>query len=323
LIERHTLQTITDCINLKYFTDLRLKLIHMGMPADIRPNKPTPALADWQALHPRLERCFEGPPEGKSGNFPGTVFTLCKLLQGSVGIEKSGYRIHSKSADQAWILSSPGTRMQHFSDDAIIISIHIALGNPGNGAEWTGPAVICVAPDKEAEAALAALCDAAAIKNLTIEQRLNLRSRALPLLDNLRIQSKCIELFHHALRLAEAHQMQFEVPSIHDPRVQSSHRKLAGMEMWQEYSRQDLAAKEGLTAGQLDRLWRVELGLTPSQYRDRQRLIYACEQLRQHDIPIKVIAADLGFRHLSQFSNWFYTRHSESPRSFRKRPGSS
>jgi len=127
----------------------------------------------------------------------------------------------------------------------------------------------------------------------------------------------------HALILAGQHGMRYEVPAIQDLRVRSSHRQLAAMDIRDPLSRQALAAQEGLTAGQLDRLWRAELGLTTTQYHDCQRLTYACGQLRRHDIPIKVIAAELGFRHLSQFSNWFHSRHGESPRSFRKRPGTS
>jgi AraC family transcriptional regulator of arabinose operon len=139
----------------------------------------------------------------------------------------------------------------------------------------------------------------------------------------LELQTRTLEVFKGVVQLAGKHGMRYLVPSIHDPRVHASHRYLAGLDIRQEVSRQELAAKEGLTAGQLDRLWRAELSITPHQYRDRQRLTYACEQLRQHETPIKVIAADLGFRHLSQFSNWFSNRHRESPRSYRKRPGTS
>jgi AraC-like DNA-binding protein len=238
-------------------------------------------------------------------------------------MQKDGDAINSSAKDRQWILSSPGTRTQHFSDDAQIISIHMMLSNPGNGAEWTGPATLQVTPDEKAEQALNRLLQCPSIQNLNSEQRLDLRSLKLPLLEYLELQSYGSQLFYQALRIAANKGMRYEVPNIQDPRVQASHRTLAGLDVRQRFSRQELAAKEGLTAGQLDRLWRAELGMTTNQYRDTQRLTYACQKLRQHDIPIKVIAAELGFRHLSQFSNWFTSRHKESPRSFRKRPGTS
>ncbi|WPJ96852.1 helix-turn-helix transcriptional regulator [Coraliomargarita algicola] len=279
--------------------------------------------ANWHALHPSLERCYIGPPQGKSGTFPGTVFTLCKLLAGAATMSKDGHQIETDSQTETWILCSPGTRTQHFSDDAKIISIHISLGNPQNGAEWTGAPLICVPTEAAAEATLARLVHCQPLQACSPRQRLDLQSLELPITAHLELQQHSLELFNWALQLASRHGMHYQVPRIQDPRVQNSHQTLASLSIRQSFSRQELAAQEGLTAGQLDRLWRVELDITPNQYRDRQRLTYACEQLRRKEIPIKVIAAELGFRHLSQFSNWFNSRHGESPRSFRKRPGTS
>ncbi|WP_269522749.1 helix-turn-helix domain-containing protein [Coraliomargarita parva] len=279
------------------------------------------ATADWQALHPLLERCYVGPPAGRSGNFPGAIFTLCKLLRGSVEMKKGNHSIQADANNPAWILTTPGTRWQHFSDDSEIVSIHIALGNPQNGAEWSGPQIISVKPDSAGEKALAELVNCPVIKQLSPGQRLELQALKLSIPDYLELQKHTLEILKQSLLLAERAGMRYQVPSIQDPRVNASYRYLAALDIRESFDRGELAAREGLTAGQLDRLWRSELGQTPNHYRDRQRLTYACRQLRRPEIPIKVIAADLGFRHLSQFSNWFSTRHGESPRSYRKRPG--
>ncbi|HBR95270.1 MAG TPA: AraC family transcriptional regulator [Opitutae bacterium] len=279
--------------------------------------------ADWQALNPLLERCYVGPPAGKRGTFHGAIFTLCKLLSGQVEMTKDEVTITAEADQPVWILTTPGTRWQDFSDDAEIISIHIALGNPQNGAEWTGTPILTARPEAAAETALDALVNCHAIQHLSPEQRLELHALKLPIADYLELQKHTLEILKQCLLLASRHGMRYEVPSIQDPRVFESYRYLAALDVRENFSRNELAAREGLTAGQLDRLWRSELGQTPSHYRDRMRLTYACEQLRRPVTPIKVIAADLGFRHLSQFSNWFTTRQGESPRSFRNRPGTS
>ncbi|MDQ8194078.1 helix-turn-helix domain-containing protein [Coraliomargarita sp. SDUM461004] len=279
-----------------------------------------PQSADWQALNPVLERCYQGRPQGISGTFQGTVLTIAKLLNGDVRMEKDGYEVSTNATKNEWIICMPGTRTQHFSDDAEIYSIHFALGTPQNGAEWTGKPIICTPTHTHAENALSQLINCPVLQDLPQAQRLNLRALNVPLNDYLELKKYSFSLLQWALTFSRQSGMHYEVPRIQDTRVRTSHRNLASLEIYKEFDRNTFAAGVGLTAGQLDRLWRKELKTTPSRYRDRQRLTYACEQLRQHEIPIKIIAAELGFRHISQFSNWFNARHGESPRSYRKRP---
>jgi AraC-like DNA-binding protein len=276
--------------------------------------------ADWQGLQLGLDRCYEGPPVGRSGVYTGTVVTLCELRCGSLEMHREGVTIQADGAECPWIMSIPGERRQHFSDDSVIVSVHLSLKNPSNGAEWRGRPVVMAMPDGAARQSLSALQCAAIAAGLS-PQQLEAYGLELALPEALGVQAACAVLFGHMLRLARPLGMRFEVPPIGDDRVRESHLRLAAMDIQAPFSREALAAGQGLTAGQLDRLWRQELGLTPHQYRDRQRLTYACEQLRRPSVSIKAIAADLGFRHLSQFSNWFRARQGESPRHFRNRPG--
>lgn len=276
--------------------------------------------ADWQGLQLGLDRCYEGPPVGRSGVYTGTVVTLCELRRGSLEMHREGVAIQAEATERPWIMSIPGERRQHFSDDSAIVSVHLSLKNPGNGAEWRGRPVVMAVPDEYARQSLHTLQRAAIAAGFS-PQQLEVYGLELALPEALELQAACAVLFAHMLRLARPLGMSFEVPPIGDDRVRESHLRLAAMDIQASFSRETLAAEQGLTAGQLDRLWRQELGVTPFQYRDRQRLTYACEQLRRPSVAIKSIAADLGFRHLSQFSNWFHARQQESPRDFRNRPG--
>ncbi len=277
---------------------------------------------DWQALHVGVERCYAGAPVGKSGTFPGTVVTLCAMRKGTVSMSRDGLSVQVESRSKPWLINIPGERTQQFSDDAQIVSVHLSLSNPGNGAEWRGKPMVVAQPDAPARQALDKLQQAALAAGLS-PQQLEVRGLPLPLPAALALQAAGSELFGHLLRLTHPLGLRFEIPPIDDPRVRQSHLRLATLPMQTPFSRTVLASEQGLTAGQLDRLWRQELGLTPQQYRDRQRLAFACEQLRLPGASIKAVAADLGFRHLSQFSNWFRARHHESPRDFRNRPHAS
>ncbi|QYY37230.1 helix-turn-helix transcriptional regulator [Ruficoccus sp. ZRK36] len=275
--------------------------------------------ADWQALQLTVDRCYEGIPCGLSGTYPGTVFTLCQLQRGSLEMSHDDIAIHTDATERPWILNIPGERTQHFSDDPDIISVHLCLSNPCNGAEWRGKPLVVAIPDEPARQALHQLQRAVTAAGIPPRQ-LDIRGLPMELPAALCVHAAASSLFAHLLRLALPLGMRYEVPPIRDPRVRDSHLCVATMAMQARFSREQLASEQGLTPGQLDRLWRQELGLTPQQYRDNRRFAYACEQLRRRAVSVKEIAADLGFRHLSQFSNWFRARHNESPRSYRNRP---
>ncbi|MEO7934179.1 MAG: helix-turn-helix domain-containing protein [Chthoniobacterales bacterium] len=281
-----------------------------------------PFLFDWQALHVVLDRCYEGPPSGKSGTFQGTVLTVCHLLEGSVTMHKDGVTVDTCAGKKEWIVCIPGERTQHFSDNARIISIHLAVKSPENGAEWRGIPIVRFAPDRVASRAMTRLCGAKVIRRLTREQTLKIYGVLLSLPEMLEIQELTLAFLRNLLRIAALHKFRFEPPLIHDPRVRESHRSLSTIDLRERYLRQTFAAKYGLTAGQLDRLWRHELGMTPRQYHECRRVAFASEQLRRQGTSVKCIAVDLGFRHLSQFSNWFSAHQNESPRQFQTRPES-
>lgn len=238
-------------------------------------------------------------------------------------MKKDGVEVVSRAGQGEWIVCMPGERYQHFSETSEIVSIHLAIRSAGNGAEWRGVPILRVMPGALARRALKRLRVCRSVRGLASSQRLEVRGQALPLQQAIEMQELASGFFRHLLDLIVPAGMHYAPPPIEDVRVRQSYRFLSALDVSQHFSRHGLAAAQGLSAAQLDRLWREELGLTPRQYRDRIRHIYACDQLRQRGSTIKVVAADLGFRHLSQFSNWFCTRQGESPRRYRSRPAGS
>ena len=85
------------------------------------------------------------------------------------------------------------------------------------------------------------------------------------------------------------------------------------------YTVDALAALAGMSRSAFaDRFSRV-LGQTPMEFVQRVRLRLGAELLRATDLPIKVIAASVGYSSGSYFSRAFRQAHGIDPRSFRER----
>lgn len=66
-------------------------------------------------------------------------------------------------------------------------------------------------------------------------------------------------------------------------------------------------------------LFKQCIGLGIREYAKKRRLLLAAERLQIPDLPIKVIAAEFGYRSLAHFSRRFKDQFHISPTEFRKR----
>jgi transcriptional regulator GlxA family with amidase domain len=82
-------------------------------------------------------------------------------------------------------------------------------------------------------------------------------------------------------------------------------------------SRSDLARGVGLSARQLERLFRLYLGRTPSQYYLEARLKHAQALLGQTSLPVLEVAIACGFASASHFAKCYRAQFGHSPRSER------
>lgn len=67
----------------------------------------------------------------------------------------------------------------------------------------------------------------------------------------------------------------------------------------------------------LSRLMRRHLGLTPSQWLNRQRLDYAARLLETTSLAVGEVALEAGFENLSHFHRLFKAQHEATPRRYR------
>ena len=83
----------------------------------------------------------------------------------------------------------------------------------------------------------------------------------------------------------------------------------------------DLAGEVKLDKNYLARKFKEKYGRTIQEYLRRERLGRAHEWLVNTDLPIKVIAADLGFYDLQHFYRCFKNRYSSTPAATRATRG--
>ena len=74
-----------------------------------------------------------------------------------------------------------------------------------------------------------------------------------------------------------------------------------------------LALRTGYSRRRLDQLLQSGLGLTAKGFLEQRRLESARRLLGEGDLPLKEVAALLGFRHASHFTLWFKTHGGRTP----------
>ena len=109
-------------------------------------------------------------------------------------------------------------------------------------------------------------------------------------------------------------------PAQLDPRVQAAMDFLC-RHLDQPVSQDDLARAVGLSVSRLSRLFRREVGLTPQQYLEGQRLGRARQLLELTTRPVAAVAAEVGYENPFYFTLRFKRETGLSPRDYRKKYG--
>ena len=87
----------------------------------------------------------------------------------------------------------------------------------------------------------------------------------------------------------------------------------------EDLSIERLAERFHLSASNLRRVFRGEIGMTPKEYLDRQRVSMAKRMLREQDLQIQQIACQLGFQYSQSFIAFFRSMEGITPGEYRAR----
>lgn len=237
------------------------------------------------------------------------------LLSGSLEIINSaGFR---HATNDQWVFLRPGNRQQIFSENAEVLSINFHLTLPGNLQPFNWPTAAIF--DKSDFPELERYADSLeqTVDHYFPDACTTLVSCPGTFATHLHIQEKFFAWVHHAMRCLEKTGYTQSHPTTIDPRVFKALKILEQSPSHLILTDKDIAQKVHLSASQLDRLFIKQLGVTPHQYQERQRLEYATERILYSQQPIKEIAFELGFSSLSHFSSWLRNKINLSPRQLR------
>lgn len=277
--------------------------------------KPGPTMEDWTLLRSRLLWCYEGEVEAKFRRLAATRRHLSAwLLTAGEATVSRGRKRWSATAGR-WMLAGPESFEQEFSPGARILSVNFVLEWPSGESLVEQPLVV----------------DEVRYPELAREGRALARfvEKTFPgaYVDLWRARAGVEEFFGLQQRFAgwvRAYLGAVLAEGVspvrmrgEEPRVREALRRLDRQPWGVPLRDRELAAAVGLSAGHLERLFGRDLGLTPRAYRQKRRLDTALAALADRTVPVKQVAAELGFGSVSHFSHWLKQATGKSPRAHR------
>ena len=285
------------------------KSVALSLPDHLR-------MADWARLRTEFFWAYEGKIEARyrdtQSHHAGCSALL--IMKGTLRVETEHGSVTANPGE--WVFPREGRRLQQFSADARVLSLHFNMHWPGGGPlfEWE-VAFVCPSASKPGLERLA-------------RQLLRIAESRFPgagaamfwrhgdirthfLLN----QSFSAWMNLYIRTLLGAGIIPSRLRSI-DSRIEHAMQTIDDLPLDVRFDKLWLAREVGLSASQLNRLFTLQLNLTPRQYYEKRRVVHARELLKNSTLPIKQIAYEVGFHSQPFFSRWFRGHTGLSPREF-------
>lgn len=275
-------------------------------------------MADWAHLKSEFDWVYEGdvaePYRKTRSHHPGQSALL--IVKGTLLVEtERGSAVAKKNH---WVFPRQGERLQEFSSDARILSLHFNLSWPGGEPLFNWD--------------IAHILESSSAPILEKQARslLRLVERQFPGVNNDLLYSHGDLKTHILLQKGFASWLSVYVTTLLDAGVtpsrlgQVDERVLKAISLLDDLSVEVefdgawLSHEVGLSPSQLDRLFIRQFGMTPRQHLEQRKLLQAFELMRSSPLGIKQIAYEVGFHSLPYFSRWFRQKSGLSPRQFQK-----
>lgn len=285
---------------------------------------PTLSVENWSSLWCALDWAYQGPvPEmSRSSIFYGKCFRAWLLDDGDAVLDfaprhRPDQNSRIRLAIGKWLFIPSGEGFQRFSDDARILSVSFT-------ARWpTGEPLF--APDHPSGV------PAVRVPELQVEGRHLARVCGehpqvphhefghdnLPLRSLCEINSRLFVWLGSFLEAAREAGWSIQLPTELDPRIASALRLVEEWPLCTTLRIPELAERCGLSASQLNRLFRHHHGCTPATLFAERKREYARRQVQAGQMPLKEICYALGFTAPSHFSAWFRKEFGQAPRTMR------
>lgn len=276
---------------------------------------------DFYGVHPRLvwanERAVE-PEFQKGGETRGATDTVVWFIKkGAVAVMYEN--AESRACEGQWIFLRAENGRQRFKPGSCVISLRFHLRLRG-GESLFAPRQDLISPESAQprlmSTALALVAEFARVDALGT---LWVARERLGLVDNFRIEAAFMNWLGAYVEAMEAFGEKPTAVGERDERVIKALTLIEEHRMRDKFSEADLARQCGLGVNQLGRVFRREMGLSPFQYYEKQRLELAGHALAESKLPVKEIGFELGFSSPAHFSNWFAAHTGLGPRAYRTR----
>lgn len=258
-----------------------------------------------------IMKCYDNevPPEFRTQTqYSGVAYVCWYIRSGSVTVETTGRKLHAQPGD--WVFVEPlTTKSQTFSTTARIVSIRFGVNwnnlhfFPPLRAPWKAAA-------QECPGLLEAATEFCAYEAILTEAT----GTWSPAMYATRAALFNAWLSHwHRLRGTAA---DGSAPSM-DARVAAIFTELMRSPGVAPVDYQALSQSTGLSAAQINRIFKQSTGQTPKGWKDTACLKIAEDMLGRDQHSIKEIAAELGFCDASHFSKWFRQQMNHTPSRWR------
>jgi AraC-like DNA-binding protein len=237
------------------------------------------------------------------------------VREGWAEVEHDGqcHRVHPGQ----WLIVKPGPRVQTFSHDSRMLSIAFEARWPDgshlfkDGLSLVIDAVEVPALEQKVLPILNAVMKIA-------PGTWDLRDHRADLRCFLQLEYLLCEWLSALSEVLEGRGIRHSGHFGIDERVRMAVDLIHARDLAEPLALETLAAALHISPNHLIRLFRKDLQATPHQFLDRLRIEHAQSRLRQPNTRIKEVAIDLGFKHLSHFSNWFKRHTGKTPQSARQ-----
>ena len=276
---------------------------------------------DFYGVHPRLvwanEREVEPEFQATGGTRGETDTVVWFIEKGSVTVTYKNAVTRAKAGQ--WIFLRAENGRQKFEPGSRLISLRFHLRLRG-GESLYAPRQDLIMAESECPGLMeAARALVAEFARVDASGMLWVARERLALADNFRIEGAFMVWLGAYVEAMEAAGEAPAAAGERDERVVKALTLMEEHRMRDKFSETELAKQCGLSVNQLGRVFRREMGMSPFQYYDRQRLELARHALAESKLPVKEIGFELGFGSASHFSNWFGQRTKAGPRDYRMR----
>jgi len=276
---------------------------------------------DFYGVHPRLvwanEREVE-PQFQTRGETRGETDTAVWFIEkGAVAVTYKNAVAKAKAGQ--WIFLRAENGRQKFEPGSRLISMRFHLRLRGGESLYAPPRDLILEEDEHPRLMATARALVAEFARVDARGMLWVARERLNLADNFRIEAAFMDWLGAYVEAMEAAGETAAAAGDRDERVVKALTLMEEHRMRDKFSETELAGQCGLSVNQLGRVFRREMGMSPFQYYDRQRLELARHALAESKLPVKEIGFELGFGSASHFSNWFGQRTKTGPRDYRMR----